>query len=209
MPLPLPDVIEPIPARPTAEQVAALRGAVRRFIGARVRNPAVADDVTQDVFVKVLRQLPHVRDPRRIIGWIFQIARHEIADHFRRARTNPPSEEVDEVPSSAHPTATADEEKTLRDNLAGYIRSVVKSLPDPYREALLLTEEEGLTQVELAQRIRLSVSAAKSRVQRARAMVKGIIDQCCHFDLDPYGRVIDCRPKHCRCGRSRAHSERS
>lgn len=185
---------------PAAEQIVALRGAVRRFIGSRVKNPAVADDLTQDVFLKVMRQFAHVRDPRRIMGWVFQIARNEVADHFRRARpTEEFSEERDAVPLDGFPV-TDREEVRLRDALARYIRDVVNSLPPPYREALLLTDYEGLSQVELAARIGLSVSAAKSRVQRARLMAREIIDRCCHFEVDRYGRVIACQAKQCGCG---------
>jgi RNA polymerase sigma-70 factor (ECF subfamily) len=180
-------------AAPDAAMIAALRGAVRRFIGARVRHDAIADDLTQDVFLKVIRQLEHVRDPRRIAGWIFQIARHAVADHFRRAR---PTEELrDDAGDEVAPETLSEEEACLREELARYVRSVAHQLPPAYREALLLTDYEGLSQVELADRIGLSVSAAKSRVQRARAMAKDIIDQCCHFDVDRYGRVIDCAPR--------------
>jgi RNA polymerase sigma-70 factor, ECF subfamily len=190
--------------KPDAEQVAALRHAVRRFIGARVQQAAVADDLTQDVFLKVLRQLPRVRDPRRVIGWIFQIARREVADHFRRARPTEVFSEEHDASTSAPPEMLEREEARLREDLGAYVRSVVDGLPAPYRKALLLTDHQGLTQVELAQRIGRSVSAAKSRVQRARAMVRATIDACCHFDVDRYGRVVACRPRQCNCAEGRA-----
>jgi RNA polymerase sigma-70 factor (ECF subfamily) len=67
------------------------------------------------------------------------------------------------------------------------------------RDALVLTEYDGLRQVELAERLGLYASAVKSRVQRARAMMRGTIDRCCHFDLDRCGAVVDCTPKESRC----------
>lgn len=195
-----PPIAENSIAPPSAEHVAELRGAVRRFIGARVKSAALADDLTQDTFVKVLRQLPRVRDPRRIMGWVFQIARHEVADHFRRARPTELFEEKHDVAAPARPDVTDREEARLREDLAAYIRSVVYQLPPVYREALLLTDYEGLSQIELAERIGRSVSAAKSRVQRARAMVRETIDRCCHFEVDRYGTVVDYTPKESRCG---------
>jgi RNA polymerase sigma-70 factor (ECF subfamily) len=202
---PPPVVLAPVTASlaPNAEQIAKLRGAVRRFIGARVKNASAADDLTQDVFLKVMRQLEHVRDPRRIMGWIFQIARREVADHFRRARPTEAFEEKRDTSPPTRPEVMDREEARLRDELAAYVRSVVNQLPPLYREALLLTDYEGLSQVELADRIGLSVSAAKSRVQRARSMAKAIIDRCCHFDVDRYGRVVDCRPRRCDCAPAR------
>jgi RNA polymerase sigma-70 factor (ECF subfamily) len=70
-----------------------------------------------------------------------------------------------------------------------------------YRDAIIATEYDGLSQVELAQRLGLSVSAAKSRVQRARAMVRETIERCCHFDVDHYGTVVDYTPRieTCEC----------
>ena len=73
---------------------------------------------------------------------------------------------------------------------------MVESLPDDYRQALLLTEYEGLTQRELAERLGLSVSGAKSRVQRAREKLKEMLLDCCHFEFDRLGRVIDYQPKY-------------
>jgi RNA polymerase sigma-70 factor (ECF subfamily) len=187
-----PAVLQP----PEADE---LRAAVRRFIGARVTEPANADDLTQDVLVKVQQRLTQVRDPRRLMGWVIQIARNTVADFFRGAKTTEMFKEEHVADSSARPGSLEREESQLREDLNRYIRSVVQDLPPKYREALTLTEYDGLTQVELAERLGLTVSAAKSRVQRGRGMVREIIDQCCHFEVDRYGTVIDCTPKPKRC----------
>ena len=190
-------------ASPTALTVPVdagqLRAAVRRFIGARVADAATADDLTQEVFVKVQKRSAQVRDPRRLMGWVIQIARNTVADFFRGARSTEPFKEEHAADSPAQPESFDREETQLRTELSAYIRSVVETLPAIYREALVLTEYDGLSQVELAQRLGLSVSAAKSRVQRARAMVRETIDRCCDFDVDRYGTVVDCTPKESRC----------
>jgi RNA polymerase sigma-70 factor (ECF subfamily) len=188
-----------------------IRAAVRRFIGARVKDSATADDLTQEVLLKVQQRLPQVRDPRRIMGWVIQIARNTITDHFRSART---MEVFSEEHATSDPRAMATndrDESRLRDSLGAYIRSVVQGLPAIYREAIVLTDYDGLTQVELAARLGLSVSAAKSRVQRARAMVHQQIDRCCHFHVDHYGQVVDYTPKpQCGCAplATRSHGRR-
>ncbi|MBE2215184.1 MAG: sigma-70 family RNA polymerase sigma factor [Opitutaceae bacterium] len=195
----------PAPSTPSSAvvppaQTGELRAAVRRFIGARVRGAATAEDLTQEVFLKMQRHVAEVRDPRRLMGWVIQVARHVIADHFRRTR---PTESFDEAHVAADATAPATddrEEARLRDELAAYIRCVVQGLPPIYREALELTEYDGLSQVELARRLGLSVSAAKSRVQRARALVRATVDRCCHFEVDRYGTVLDYTPRPRRCG---------
>lgn len=183
------------------DQTGELRAAVRRFVGARVRDAATADDLTQEVFVKMQRHVAEVRDPRRLMGWVIQVARNVISDHFRRLRPTEAFDEAHVAAKATPPEADTREESRLREELAGYIRCVVQGLSPIYREALELTEYDGLSQVELARRLGLSVSAAKSRVQRARALVRATVDRCCHFEVDRYGTVLDYtpRPKGCSC----------
>jgi RNA polymerase sigma-70 factor (ECF subfamily) len=74
-------------------------------------------------------------------------------------------------------------------------RRMIYSLSEPYRDALVLTEFEGLTQKELAERLGISLSGAKSRVQRGREQLKVMLHECCTFEFDRRGRVIDCTPR--------------
>src|SRR5690606_38900777 len=155
-------------------------------IGSRVKSAAAADDLTQEVLLKVQQRLPQVHDPRRLMGWVIQIARNTVTDFYRSARPMEVFTEAHASAESGAPTASERDEAQLRDALGAYIRSVVHGLPAIYREAIVLTDYDGLTQVELAARLGLSKSAAKSRVQRARAMVHEQIDRCCHFEVDRY-----------------------
>lgn len=199
MPVPVLHTLSPITADYTTSQ---LRVAVRRFIGRRVTDAATADDLTQEVFVKVQRHVAKVRDPRRLMGWVIQIARTTVADYYRHARSTVVFKEEHIADRALRSELFEPEETELREDLLAYIRTVVQALPPIYRQALVLTDYDGLSQVELARHLGLSVSAAKSRVQRARAMVKESIDRCCHFEVDHYGTVLGCtpRPKGCGCG---------
>ncbi|MFT3780506.1 MAG: RNA polymerase sigma factor SigZ [Nibricoccus sp.] len=184
----------------TGAQVAQFRASVRRFIGARVKNDPLADDLTQEVFMRVLKKLSDVKDHRRVIGWVFQIARNAVIDHFRKNSGSDPTRSERRMEAFAQPEAIEREEMMLRDELAAYVRTVVNELPPAYREAILLTEYEGWSQVELAKYLGLSVSAAKSRVQRARRMIKDAIEDCCHVQFDRYGSLVGCRSKgKCQC----------
>jgi RNA polymerase sigma-70 factor (ECF subfamily) len=87
--------------------------------------------------------------------------------------------------------------------LAFSLRETAEELEEPYREALILTEYEGLTQAEYAARAGLSLSGAKSRVQRAREKLKQLLLDCCHFELDRRGGIIDFYPRCCRCDSGR------
>ena len=132
---------------------------------------------------------------------MFQIARNAMTDHFRAAKTSELFDEETHAPapeSDVHEPLALEDDK-LRRAVATYVRAAVENLPEPYRSALLLTEFEGASQVDLARRIGLSVSAAKSRVQRARAILREEMERCCRWETDGYGTVVDLRPKSADC----------
>jgi RNA polymerase sigma-70 factor (ECF subfamily) len=86
-------------------------------------------------------------------------------------------------------------ESAVLDDLKTAFRRMIHSLPEPYREAVVLTDLEGLTQKELAGRLSISLSGAKSRVQRGRQKLKEMLLDCCRFEFDRRGGVVDCEPR--------------
>jgi RNA polymerase sigma-70 factor, ECF subfamily len=188
--------------RPALWQDAAHR--LRPFLAQRV--PAVElDDVLQDVFVRIQRGLPALRDEERFTPWLFQVARSAIADHHRaRARhPAPPAAEDHEDPAESLPAPDvreADDRDASR-TLATCISVFVARLPSPYREAVTLVELEGLTAREAAEMAGVSVSGMKSRVQRGRAQLRQLLEECCEIALDARGKVTDFtpRPRPCPC----------
>lgn len=177
----------------TTEQVwHDLHDRLLRFIRSRVGDEASAEDILQEVFLKIHARIGTLRDEERLESWVFQIVRHAIADHRRAMR--PQAALPDEI---AAPDEEEDEETAAR-RLSGGLRGMLATLPGPYREALLLTEYAGLTQQELAGRAGISLSGAKSRVQRGRERLKKLLLDCCHIELDRRGGIIDFQP-HCAC----------
>ena len=162
-----------------------------RFIRGRVEDEDAAEDLLQEVFLRIHTRMETLSDSSRLESWVYQIARHAIIDHYRRRR------DLAEIPETV-----ADEDRFVEpdaaETLASSMREMVEALPEPYRQALLLTEYEGLTQGELAERLGISLSGAKSRVQRARQKIKDELLECCHFEFDRYGRVVDYW-QHCGC----------
>lgn len=160
---------------------------LRRFIRSRVADAATAEDILQDVFVKIQRRLGRLQDPAKLQGWIYQIARHAIIDHYRTRK------ETVDVPDTL-PARPAEYDPEI-EGLKASFRRMIDNLPGPYREALVLTEFEGLTQKELAERQGISLSGAKSRVQRARERLKQMLLECCTFAFDRRGSIIECQPR--------------
>ncbi|MBI5855963.1 MAG: RNA polymerase sigma factor SigZ [Nitrospirae bacterium] len=185
---------------------------LRVFIAKRVGNEAEADDIVQEVFLRAHRRIGSLKDSRRMVSWLFQIARHAIIDHYRTAarRREQPAGLAGDM-ETVHPVPAAPiigEEAgsgRLRGELAGCLRPMIEALPTPYREAVTLVELEGLTQQTAAKQLGLSVSGMKSRVQRGRRLLKEMLDDCCLIQLDRRRRVMDYDvrdPQAAPCGSS-------
>lgn len=164
------------------------------FIARRVANPNDAEDLLQETFVKIHRNLDGLHEDDKLTGWVYQIARNTITDYYRRNGHDLTS--LEEQPEEDERLVAEEDgdELTVAQELALCLRPMVENLPDAYRQALWLTEFEGLSQVELAARLGISVSGAKSRVQRGRAMLRRQLLDCCKFEFDRRGGVIGYRP---------------
>lgn len=139
-----------------------------------------------------------MRAQEKVGSWLYQIARHVITDHYRsqssKATTTLPDDLAERLIAPED-----DEENEVVQSLLPCILPLVQRLPWPYRQALLLTEVEGMTQKDLAKRLGLSFSGAKSRVQRARDKLRELLLDCCHFEFDRRGNIIDYAPNCERC----------
>jgi RNA polymerase sigma-70 factor (ECF subfamily) len=152
-----------------------------------VSDPVLAQDLLQEVFLKASAGLDRLTHPSKLPGWLFRIARNAVTDHYRTRKETVP---VPEDLVAAEPPDDAEAEA-----LQAAFRRMIHSLPSPYREAILLTEVEGLTQKELAARLGISLSGAKSRVQRGRQQLKEMLLECCRFEFDRRGHAFNCEPR--------------
>ncbi len=162
------------------------------FIRRRVSNDADAEDILQEVFIRIHRTLCCSNEWKKPESWIYQVTRNLIIDYYRRRK------DWVELPQDLSVEADFDEDDPDA-RLALSLRETIDTLPEPYRQALILTEYQGLSQKELAKRLGLSLSGAKSRVQRARLKLRDLLLACCHFELDRRGRVIDFYQRCCCC----------
>jgi len=161
------------------------------FIAKRVSDQSHAEDVLQEVFVRVHRQLDSVNDPRRIVSWIYQVTRNATIDYYRKPGRR------HEIPAGLSADIEAfsgelqEESGDSGSELAGCLRPMIERLSQDYRDAIMLVEIEGLTQQAAAKQMGISLSGMKSRVQRGRKQLKHMLDQCCVIQLDRRGGVAD------------------
>ncbi len=173
---------------------------LRGFILQRINNPADADDILQEVFVRIYQRSATIRESDRLQSWIFAITRNAIIDYYRKVDRQP-----ELTSEAALETLAMDEDpEVFNQQMAGCLRPLLEHLPEPYREAVQLAELEGMTQTAIAQELGISVSGMKSRVQRGRQKLKTLLQTCCQIELDATGNVIEYEMKNlsmCRsCG---------
>jgi RNA polymerase sigma-70 factor (ECF subfamily) len=182
------------------------------FIARRVRTREDAEDILQEVMLRIHRHNGDLQHADRVSGWVYRIARNATADYYRQpTRRELPSGQGADLPerdgSSGAAVWNEPDTAELRSELAGCLAPMVESLPPIYQEAVRLTDFEGVTQTQAAAQLGISVSGMKTRVQRARGQLKNLLLDCCHVELDSRGAVTAYRSKRgcCEtCGRSQA-----
>ena len=85
------------------------------------------------------------------------------------------------------------------EDIASCLSHMIDDLPERYRQAITLTEYDGLSQRGISEQLGLSLSGAKSRIQRARGKLKDMLLECCHFEFDRLGHIIDYQSKEPSC----------
>ena len=164
---------------------------LRGFLRARTNSDADAEDLLQEVFVRIQKRLPTLHDTSKIQGWVYRIARNAIIDHYRTRREHLPMEAEPEADDPAGEAAV---------DLRPSLRQFIAQLPPGYREPLVRHEFQGEALEDVAAALGLSLTATKSRVRRARLMLRTMLDRCCRFEFDRRGRVIEATPRRdCTC----------
>ena len=160
---------------------------VRAFVGRLVVPGMEVDDVLQEIAVRVHRALAEGRGPSRLDAWVFTIARHVVVDLHRSAR---PAEPLEADLASSSP-----ERPSFNEEASACASGFASRLPANYRSALLAADLGGAPMAAVAAAEGTSVSGAKSRVQRARAMVRERLLACCEVETDGQGHVVTFEPR--------------
>ena len=165
---------------------------IRSFLARRTGSAAEADDLLQEVFLKALHQGQDFCSLDNARAWLFQVARNLLVDRLRLAKEQVPLPD-DLVAEGAPETAPVD-------LLSHCLPRVLSELSAEDRDAIVLCDIQGMTQKAFAERLRLSLPAAKSRVQRARLRLRAQLAEACQLTFDEEGKVC------CFVSRSPLHS---
>ena len=174
------------PQKETTEQIwRELSDRLRRFVRSRIQSDSDVDDILQRVFLRIHSRIDDLREVDRLESWVFQIARNAVTDRFRKKR-----DIQDDVESLVDDSDDANSENTTTE-LARCLDSLIDRLPDDQRRALSMYEFDGVSQKDIAIQESISLSGAKSRIQRGRASLEAMLKSCCEFQLDRRGNVVD------------------
>lgn len=170
-------------------------GKVRSFIRSKVSNNDEAEDVLQDIFIRIHKGIDDLRNENRVQSWVFGIARRALADHYRKKGRDK------EEPAGAEIKTGGDEDPMLdlndfegehgvHEEVLSWLIPMIDELPDKYGKPLKMADVEGKTQQEVADHLGLSLSGAKSRVQRARQKLGEVLAACCEVEFGDQGRAV-------------------
>ncbi len=129
--------------------------------------PGEADDLVQDVFVSVLKRLSDLRNAAAFRGWLAAIARNRALDYFRaRGETSLDGAQWDRIAAAA-PAATPE---------SGAALAAIRTLPEAYRETLLMRLVEGMTGPEIAQRTGLTPDSVRVNLCRGMKLLRSTLE---------------------------------
>ncbi|MCP3873708.1 MAG: sigma-70 family RNA polymerase sigma factor [Desulfobacteraceae bacterium] len=164
---------------------------IRKFIVALIRDEWTADDLVQETFIKVDKNLSKVKDKSRLSSWIYKIAYNLCMDYLRNNQTVL-FKKTEQVTSQM--THIEIGKNMERHQMGSCVRDKIEMLPDKLRSVLLLFDLEEFSHNEISQILDISCENAKTRLHRARKMLKEILERECSFEKDERD-VLVCIPK--------------
>lgn len=185
------DCCTPTPAAPGNELCAQVwevwqqhSTELRRFLQQRTREQMLTDDLLSDVLLKVYKHCEKLPEVRNMRSWLTRIAQNTLTDHYRKPATMA-------LPAADVMEALTDTDLLPEQRMAVCLGEMLSLLPDADRQPLQWADLEGLPQEEIARRLGISLSGAKSRIQRARIKLKQQIEECCQVEVNTHGRLTD------------------
>lgn len=162
-----------------------LKEQLRHYVLNKIDDVDAVDDILQEVYIKASSNLHQLKSQDSLKSWLYRITHNVMMDFYRgREMYDELSDSyVDEVP----------EEAALQ-KMAQCLRPMFDCLPEKYRLAMILAEVDGLPQQAIADRLGISLSGAKSRIQRGRVKFKDLLLTNCDIEVGREG-IVDFKPK--------------
>lgn len=173
----------------------AFHNELHGFVRARVNSESASEDLLQAAFLRAHQALESGNGPDEPRAWLYQIVRNLLRDSYRQKKRK--SALQDQLLSEAETSQgnAPDEERAAFQIVARLLPDFIETLEAPYRQAIQLTDLEGLTQAEAAKKEGVTLTCMKARVRRGRQQLLASLKRCCDFEIDGRGRMIECAPR--------------
>ncbi len=179
---------------------------IRGFVVKRVPLQADAEDIVQEIFLRIHEGVSGIQKQDRVQAWVYAVARGAVADFYRaryqkEKKTQALMDDtaaMQEVPPLLVNLEEYEGAHDVHEEVLSWLRPRIDELPEKYRVALILADVEGLRQQDVAKHLGLSLSGAKSRVQRARVMLGEVLQACCDIEFGLDGRAVAYRKRRSR-----------
>lgn len=148
-------------------------GQIRGYLLKKVKVEDDADDLVQEIFIKIHKNLAQLEDEKKLAPWIYQIVRNSLTDYYRKRDIE--TSELDEENTASLELETDDIYSAC---VSGCLKVFIDRLPEKYKDPLVLSDLKELKQKDIAEQMNLSYSGLKSRVQRGREMIKDMFVDC-------------------------------
>lgn len=166
---------------------------LRNFIRKRTIIEYDTEDILQEVFLKIYSNIEKLNKINNTKAWVYMITKNTIIDYYRK------SKKLNIIKLNENIFSKKQENISVNKEISVCLTSMINSLPQKYKQAIVLTEFYNVKQKDLAKQAGISISGAKSRVQRARAMLKEQLFICCNLEFDKFGNIIDYKHKTKDC----------
>jgi RNA polymerase sigma-70 factor (ECF subfamily) len=157
------------------------------FIYSKVDTKEDAEDILNDVFLRLVKATHKAPFPHAISGWLYHVTKNRIVDYYRTKK------HVEQLPAEL---AQEESEITIIKQLSHCILPMIHALPERYQRPLLLSEIDGKPYKEVAIELELSLSAVKSRILRGREKLLNSMVKCCTLYHNKANETIDYKEKN-------------
>lgn len=146
------------------------RAKVYRFIVQFVKNSDIADDLTQDVMIKVWNRYEQLSALSDVDNYILKMAKNHVIDHFKKLAREKAYQE--EVWRHLQKTGDRSDTKLVQQDIDAYLETVIKTLPSRQKEVYILNKQEGLSLREIANTLHITVRTARNHLDRALKVIR-------------------------------------
>jgi len=164
------------------------------YIKSKVSQVHDAEDLLQEVYIKIYKNLDQLEKQAAVKSWIFKITKNTIIDYYKKKKDllvtpDDLAQFVDSIES----------EDNMNDEISECLKHMIFDLPEKYKDVYDLYENKNMKHSEIVKELDISLSTSKVRLMRAKEMFKNNLVQCCDFEIDKYGNVIDYKKKENTC----------